>query len=63
MLLAVARQEGDAFSSYLAQGEPIARRTVRRFDDDLACVLEQRIETRSAENADVRSLSGQIQLP
>ena len=51
----VARQEGDPAAGDVGQEERVRRRAVGRIDLDLAHVLEQRVEARAAEHADLRS--------
>ena len=54
---AVARQERDAATADRGQEERVGRRAVRRVDLDLADVVEQRVEPRTAEHADLRLVS------
>ena len=53
---AVARQERDAALADRSQEERVGRRAVRRVDLDLADVVEQRVEARTAEHADLRQV-------
>jgi hypothetical protein len=56
VVAAVAGDEGDAAAADLAEHERVARRAVRRLDDDLARVVEEGVEPGAADDADVRLL-------
>src|SRR5439155_1946743 len=53
---AVARHERHLAPGHLGQEDAVGRRPVGRIDLDLAYVVEQRIEARPAEDADLRPI-------
>src|SRR5581483_4953465 len=63
VLSPVARQESDAAAGNLADGEPVAGRTVGCVHSDHPCVLQKAVEAGSTKDADLGRVASHVALP